>query len=147
MSRDLLCDIDGTLADLTHRRHYIAQRPKNYEAFHAAADRDTVIKPVAEIVISLHRDGWRVILCSGRPESSREMTRRWMLDNFIPFDRLYMRPNNDFRADDLIKSELLDRILADGFNPMLVIDDRMRVLRMWQARGLMVLAVNCGAEF
>lgn len=144
---DVIFDIDGTLADLTHRRHYVAQKPKNWDAFHAAADRDTVIEPVAEVARSLSQSGWRVILCSGRPEASRRVTGRWLMDNFLPPGPLYMRPDNDFRADDIVKSELLDRIYADGFKPTLVVDDRMRVLRMWQARGLMVLAVNCGAEF
>ncbi len=50
-----------------------------------------------------------------------------------------MRPEKDYRDDGTIKAELLDKILADGWEPWLVVEDRQRVVDMWRARGLTCL--------
>jgi hypothetical protein len=57
----------------------------------------------------------------------------------VPNHALYMRPARDSRDDGIVKSELLDRIIADGYEPWLAIDDRDRVVEMWRARGLTCL--------
>ena len=151
---DILCDIDGTIADLSHRRHWIASKPKNYKAFFGSVSLDTPIKPVIETVKRLHRGGATIIFCSGRPERTRDDTITW-LRTHIPclvgqmephnfLSPLYMRKDHDFRADDIVKSELLDRIYADGHNPIIAFDDRQRVVNMWRARGIVCAQVAEG---
>ena len=149
---DIIVDIDGTLADLTHRLHFIRSpgMKKDWPAFFDACSGDKPIKPVIEMVHSLRvglptaaRLVNRLIFCSGRPERTREATTAWLLNqNLIarlPANKdahghpLYMRKDDDFREDSIIKRELLDRIRADGFNPTLAIDDRKRVVDMWRS--------------
>lgn len=139
----VIFDIDGTLADLTHRRHYVQTKPANWEAFRLAADRDTLIEPVAVAQRALLQTN-NMILCTGRMEKERELTERWLLRHDIFFDRLYMRATNDTRPDFVIKEELLDRILADGFKPVLAFDDRKQVVDMWRRRGLICAQVAEG---
>jgi hypothetical protein len=147
---DAIFDLDGTLADLTHRLPYIKTKPKNWPAFMRAIDRDTVIEPIAMIA-----RGWamgnRVIICSGRSEDTREATEAWLTKHvwgqWSKHAALYMRKTGDYRPDDIVKSELLDQILSDGYKPVLVIDDRLRVIEMYKRRGLLVLAVNGGGDF
>lgn len=138
---DVIFDLDGTLADLTHRRHFVTTKPKNWPAFFAAADQDTCIEPIAKVArgfILAHR----VLICSGRPDDMRDMTEKWLTkhiwgaNGFTKHDGLYMRKTGDYRADDIVKSELLDQILVDGFHPELAFDDRDRVVKMWRARGI-----------
>jgi hypothetical protein len=50
-----------------------------------------------------------------------------------------MRPARDYRSDDIVKGEILDHMLADGFNPTMAIDDRQQVVDMFRSRGLRVL--------
>ena len=38
----IVFDIDGTLANVEHRRQFVASKPKNWAAWNAAMDRDTV---------------------------------------------------------------------------------------------------------
>lgn len=141
---DVIFDIDGTLADCEHRRHFVTTRPKNWEAFHLAADRDTVIEPVAATMRLFLRNASRVVCCSGRMETYRDITERWLLRNALHPHAIYMRAANDTRPDDVIKEELLERILADGFRPTLVFDDRQRVVDMWRRRGLICAQVAEG---
>ena len=147
---DVIFDIDGTIADLTHRLHYVTTKPKNWPAFNKAISSDVPIWQVIEILFSLKNDGRRIILCSGRSEDSRQDTIDWLIDYGIwdKVDSLYMRKSKDYRADNIIKEELLDQILIDGFVPMLVFDDRKRVVDMWRRRGLFVFDCNqSGKDF
>lgn len=141
---DIIFDIDGTLADITHRRHHVATKPKNWPAFQKAAHLDTPHEPVAVIARSLGTLAHRIILCSGRGEQERPVTEAFLEKYQIPYRALYMRAEGDYRHDDIIKGELLDRILADGYRPEFVFDDRTRVVKMWRERGLMCAQVNEG---
>lgn len=144
---DVIFDLDGTLADLTHRRHFVASKPKNWKAFFSGLDRDTVIEPVAMVARGF-AVGNRVIICSGRPDDLRDVTEKWLRKhvwgNGLPIAPVYMRKAGDFRADDIVKSELLDQILADGYRPEFVFDDRARVVKMWRTRGLLCAQVAEG---
>lgn len=142
---DVIFDIDGTLADITHRRHFVATKPKNWPAFQAGAHLDKCVEPLAVVARNLKNKGLhRIILCSGRGEQERPVTEAWLDKHQIPYDRLYMRTEKDYRADDIIKEELLDRMIADGYRPELVFDDRDRVVKMWRRRKIVCAQVAEG---
>lgn len=143
---DVIFDLDGTLADLTHRRHHVENKPKNWKAFFAETHKDAVIEPVA-VMARLCTFGNRVIICSGRPDHLRTVTEEWLAKMWgcaTGHAGLYMRRGGDYRADDIVKEELLDQIIADGFKPVLAFDDRKRVVDMWRRRGLICAQVAEG---
>ena len=142
---DVIVDLDGTLADCTHRLHHIRERRrKNWDAFFAGCHLDEPNAVVVALVQALQRDH-RLIFCSGRPERTRRATEKWLDDHLgIRAPALYMRADNDRRADDIVKRELLARIREDGFEPVLAIDDRKRVVDMWRSEGLVCAQVAEG---
>lgn len=142
---DVIVDLDGTLADCTHRLHHIRGRGrKNRDAFFAGCHLDRPNDVVVALVHALVKEH-RVIYCSGRPERTRRATEQWLADHVgIAAPRLYMRGDHDRRADDIVKRELLHRIRADGFDPRLAIDDRSRVVQMWRSEGLVCAQVAEG---
>jgi len=143
--RAILCDIDGTLANTNHRKHYLECSPKNWDGWNEAAGKDTPHKDVALVVSAVkHEFCAKLILCTGRHESLRELTLDWLERYDIYFDELYMRVDNDFRPGLIIKQELLARICADGFKPIMVFDDRDVVVAMWRAAGLRCFQVAPG---
>jgi hypothetical protein len=144
---DFLCDIDGTIAEIEHRRHWVRCKPRNWPAFEKNMHLDTLIEPVAAVIRALHSHGNRIIMCSARGEQSRKVTEEWLQNNNICYEDLYMRPLKDSRDDQLVKKEMLDRIRNDGYNPVAVIDDRPKVVRMWRKQGLFVFDVGNGIEF
>lgn len=139
MPKAVLFDIDGTLADLSHRLHHINRHPVNWDAFFAAVGDDAVIEPVRELAQALHGAGYRIILVSGRTDKVRDLTIGWLEAHAIPFDGLHMRREGDYRQDFIVKSELLDVILAEGHEILCVVDDRPSVVNMWRERGLTCL--------
>lgn len=135
----VIFDIDGTLADISHRRHHVENRPKNWKAFNAAMHMDKPNEPIVRLAGMFVKQGVPIVACSGREEIYKAQTSIWLLENNVWHQGLYMRKEKDYRADDIVKSELLDQILADGWQPWLVVDDRSRVVEMWRARGLTCL--------
>ena len=129
-------DIDGTLANGLHRTHHLEKRPKDWDAFFAEQNKDGLYVHVANVARALHRGGHRIVICTGRPENYREVTMNWLHLRAVPYEALYMRPAGDFRDDDIIKIEMLARIRADGYVPVMVFDDRDRVVRAWRAAGI-----------
>jgi len=50
---NIIFDIDGTLADCTHRLHFIQGETKDWEAFFAAAKYDRAINEMINFCITL----------------------------------------------------------------------------------------------
>ena len=65
----------------------------------------------------------------------RQETEVWLKDHRL-VGPLYMRAKHDKRADYIVKGELRDRILADGWEPIMAFDDRDQVVKMWRERGV-----------
>jgi len=105
---------------------------------------DSYHKDVIQFVRVAKRFDIRVIICTGREETEREVTESWLDDGGIDYDGLYMRKKKDYRGDDVIKRELLAEIRADGYEPVLVFDDRNRVVDMWRAEGIRCFQVAPG---
>lgn len=137
--RAIICDLDGTLTDTSHRLHYVQGPKKDWDAFFDGIPDDPIVGPVADIVDMYAADGAAILLCSGRPEKCREKTQEWLNKNDVEYTRLYMRPDDDRRPDHIVKSQILDGILADGYEPIFVLDDRASVVNMWRERGLTCL--------
>jgi phosphoglycolate phosphatase-like HAD superfamily hydrolase len=136
-------DLDGTLADSSHRMHWVSSKPKNWPACDAAIPQDTVHTDIAWLLDYLPSDT-RIILCTGRSENVREVTEQWLRANDIEYNALYMRSISDYRQDSIVKVELLKQITHDYGRPYLWFDDRQQVVDALRAEGIRVLQVAPG---
>lgn len=140
MSEAAIFDIDGTLANIDHRLHYLyGGSPDRWDAFFGAMDDDTIVEPVRDLLLCVRAAGKPVVLCSGRPDNYRAVTEAWLTRNGVEYDALYMRPEGDTRADHIMKAHLLRGMREDGYEPFIVIDDRQSVVDMWRENGLTCL--------
>lgn len=135
-TRCYLFDIDGTLADLSHRLHFIEKTPKDWDSFFDACHADAPIAHICRLARILSRASQKVVFVSGRSDQCRAATELWLADNGLRGLPLYMRTAGDHRADHIVKGELLDRLRADGFDPEMAFDDRKQVVDMWRERGV-----------
>ena len=144
-TKAVLFDIDGTLADIEHRRSFLEQDEPDWKAFNAAMGDDTPNAPVVSLYKTLWEAGaYTLILVTGRNERSRKLTEQWLAWNEIPFDRMLMRADKDYRADHIIKEEILDQLLAEGLEIEFTVDDRQQVVDMWRRRGITCLQCDVG---
>jgi predicted kinase len=142
----IIFDIDGTLANVSHRLHHLddqtIDRAEQWKRFFAAQSDDTCHDAVAEIARAFARTDTMIVVVSARPETHAQDTKNWLLAIAgITFDRLYMREEGDFRPDHQVKADILQQILDDGIEPFLVIDDRPEVVEMWRSHGITTLAM------
>ena len=133
--RDLvLVDMDGTLADVSHRLHWVrGAKKKNWKKFFNEMSKDPPNPVVLEWVQNLVPE-YRIVIVSGRPEDYRQATTDWLRRYKVPFSGLYMRRAGDRRPDHIVKRELLEEIGED--HVAFVIDDRNSVCDMWRGSGL-----------
>ena len=127
MTKVIVFDIDGTLANIEHRRSFVATKPKNWKAFTAGIPNDTPHEDIVTLSSMLVSCGNTLLLCSGRGEEQRVVTVDQMNEFGVLYSKLYMRPAKDHRPDDIIKVELLQQIREEFGNPWLWFDDRTRI--------------------
>ncbi len=143
---DVIFDVDGTLMDIEHRRHFVTQRPKDFDAFRdpEVVMQDTPNKEIFALAKALKDAGNRIIVSTGRNKRQRATTLKQLMMNGLVFDAMYMRGDTDFRPDDELKKGFLIKMKEDGFNPVMAVDDRQQVVDMFRAEGLRVLQVDKG---
>lgn len=139
MTESVIIDLDGTLADLTHRLHHIKDGRRDWDGFFAAMAEDAPVPNIVRLAQTLADADNEIIICSGRPEAYRHVIVAWLDRHKIPLHAMYLREDGDYRPDQIVKKEMLESIRAKGWEPWIVVDDRQRVVDMWRANGLTVL--------
>lgn len=151
----VLCDIDGTIADIKHRLHFV-QKPadagddwkKDWKGFFRFMEDDLVREEVRKILIQFYNEGKTVIFMSARPEMYKDITLRWLQEHFLTFAwTVIMRKNGDKRPDTDVKKQMFEEHFPDKKCIHVVIDDRPAIIRLWESMELPVLDVGEGIEF
>jgi hypothetical protein len=140
-------DLDGTLADLTHRRHFVdgTDGRKDWDAFHRACVNDAPIWPVLQTMERLRESCAECWIVSGRSDMVRSETEAWLRQYGCKPDRLLMRKAGDYTPDDVLKeSWLASWSPADRWRIAAVFDDRDRVVAMWRRHGFQCFQVAPG---
>ena len=144
---DIIFDVDGTLMNIKHRRHHVEHplnKDNDWKAFRAATVNDTPNEDIFDMAKMLHAAGHRILIATARDLTEKAITIKQLMGAGLVFDQIYMRPEKDNRSDSELKSEILDKMIEDGYNPTMVFDDRDQVVSMWRAKGLRVFQVAPG---
>ncbi len=134
----IIVDLDGTLADSSHRRPYSATDDEIMS--------DSLIQHVANVVHFHRYFDHEVIYVTARGNEPNEIpaTLKWLrMENMWEDNgsyHLFSRAVGDNRDDVIVKLEIFNESIRDKYNVRLVLDDRPKVVRMWTALGLPVLA-------
>ena len=57
---DIIFDIDGTLMDISHRKKFVEQRPKDWDKFREGTKDDVPNLDVFAIAIALQKQGHNI---------------------------------------------------------------------------------------
>ncbi len=126
-------DVDGVVADVRHRVGHLERRPRDWDAFFAAAADDPPLPAGITRVLALAADH-DIVWLTGRPEHLRETTLAWFARHELPSGRLIMRRGHDRRPARIVKRGELRRI-ASGRSVAIVIDDDPSVVSALTADG------------
>lgn len=138
----IVFDLDGTLALIDHRRHFVAERPKRWKLFFEACTDDAPYWPVINTLKAFLAEGThRIEIWSGRSDQVRPQTEAWLTRFGLGDIPLKMRHEGDFTPDDQLKEQWL---LAEAMKPDLIFDDRDKVVAMWRRHGIACAQVAPG---
>ena len=140
----IIVDIDETLANTGHRVHFVKQKPRDWDSYYAGMDEVNLW--CREIVMAMFCRRKKILFVTGRPEKYRLTTIDWIkssaFNGISPGPatwELLMRPDDDFRPDNVLKKEIWEREIKDKYDVLFVIEDRLRVVQMWRSIGLTCL--------
>lgn len=130
----IIVDIDNTLS-LSNDRFNKATKENGKIDWNIAFNDEYMIldKPnisMIEISNNFKDKGYEVIILTGRPESTRNVTEKW-LDKFnIQYDKLYMRNREDhFMKADLFKKKIYETYIKEDV--ICAFDDEQSIIDMW----------------
>ncbi len=136
-------DLDGTLANIGHRVHFLKSTPKRWPEFFAACVDDEPNWPVFLALGAHIAAGHKVEIWSARNDSVRPQTEAWLSTHNIRPSRLTrMRADGDRTLDTELKMRWLAELRESGIEPTAVYDDRTRVVEAWRAAGVHCFQVN-----
>ena len=144
-ARAFIFDIDGVLADASHRVHFIKQDPPDWDSFFKDIDKYMPIKAGVDMVYFLYRFG-KILFVTGRQEKHRKETIDWLAYNlgygspesqksFIN-EHLYMRRTGDFRPDYIVKEEIYKSHIEPFYEINCAFEDRKQCVDMWRKLGI-----------
>ena len=171
MKNTVIFDLDGTLAIIDKRRIKAGKTKDgkitgkmDWDVFF---DPLNVLKldepnpPVIKMAQLFKKEGFKIVIFSGRNDRSFFTTKLWLEQRDVPFDLLVMRPDKfksdswpiafgnpatkdmRFMPDEILKKKMLDTFV-DIDDVFLVVDDRNKVVKMWRDLGLNVFQVANG---
>lgn len=149
----LICDLDGTVANLDHRLGFVKDGAKNWDAFFKTVGQDKPINDIIDLVLETSANMYLdIVFCTGRPDICREDTIKWIEEHMALREgddyKLLMRPSEGsdrYAKDCKIKQDMLEVLRAEyGKDPKYVFDDRDQVVEMWRSNGVRVLQVANG---
>lgn len=144
-------DLDGTLCNSTERAEkYLSGEEKDWDGFYRDVDKDGEISSVVSVAVALFKAGWDILFVTGRPESCREKTLKWirehMPDEIANTEHLFMRSAEDgFRADYVTKTRNYRNNIEGKWWIGGVFEDRDQCVRAWRDLGLQCYQVDYGA--
>lgn len=138
----IISDLDGTLALIEHRRHFIRNGRKDWDSFFAACVDDEPNWPVIQTILSLAENpANKIEIWSGRSDIVRRQTEDWLNNIGLGHLSLTMRSDGDYTPDDQLKEQWL---LRAPQKPDLIFDDRDKVVSMWRSHGIVCAQVAPG---
>ena len=139
-------DMDGTLADVTHRRGLVEGPSKDWEAFFTQCDQDRPNRPVIEMsqMLGMSCD---IHVVTARRQKEAGVTEKWLQNYSVPYTALWvLRPDegdDKYTPDVELKQRWLDQF--EGKRRIAyVFDDRDKVVAMWRRNGLTCFQVAEG---
>lgn len=146
----LVLDLDGTMADNTHRQHLLPTGEGNHTSewvtFNMACGQDAVIECTRDVFYALLRFAKKVAVVTGRSEVARIPTEHWLMLNAIPYDELIMRPDDDHRKAVYYKRDVFKK-LGIGAGDF-VFEDDPTIIEMVKTEfncGMFIVNSKCAA--
>jgi hypothetical protein len=135
----VIIDIDDTLALNTHRYQISLDVYGNlnwdtlYKFENVISDIPNI--PMTDLVKNYKKDGYKIVIFTGRPEAIRDSTEFWLKRYEIPYDSLHMRsPEDHYISDVILKRKMYETHIDDEV--FCAFDDMDSIIQLWVSMGI-----------
>ena len=135
----VIIDIDNTLC-ISNERFIIAKKENgkiDWDIAHSVEliKNDKPFYPMIDLAKKYKKDGFEVIILTGRPESIESVTKEWLKKYEIEYDQLIMRNRSSyFLKASVYKKKVYETIIkSDVF---CAYDDDEEIIQMWNSVGI-----------
>lgn len=137
----IIVDIDGTLSCDSWRRQAYDHPKRDWDEINAMCKYDKPNLWCKELVRSMSEAGYQIIFLTARNSKARDITESWLNDNLDSLHNsvLMMRPENDFRADYIIKEMIYRKEIEPHYEVLFCVEDKQSVTDMWRKIGVVCL--------
>lgn len=151
--KNIICDLDGTIALDHHRNHFLHQEgctgpgcgcKRDWDGYYAACEGDFPNWPVIDLLRLFWEDGYKIHIISGRVERTLEVTSKWLRNHAVPHTSLHLRPEGVFTQDNLLKIVRAKSLGLEPDNVIFCLEDRQRVVDAWREYGYTCFQVAPG---
>lgn len=145
-----IIDIDGTLADLSHREHFVDREYPDWDSFFSPDEvsKDKPIPKTKEGLEAIITASDEAYFLTGRPEHLRAVTMDWLEQYYgisVDNEILFMRPEGDERKSTLFKKDIIEQKFKTA-KDLWFIDDEAGNLEMFSNYGNILKAPEIWAE-
>lgn len=123
----VIFDLDNTILYQTNRS------PLNWSDLSG----DKLIPAMDMLLESLYLD-YKIFLVTGRPESCRENTEKWLFDNDIPYTNLFLKQDNPMSKAVVHKEKVLLELL-EKYDIILAFEDDTKCCEMYVRNNIITL--------
>lgn len=143
MREALICDLDDTLTDPSHRQALAQQ--KKWKEFYSRCGDDPVNHWCLRILdaMNIANPSLSFFFVTGRPSYVEPQTELWLKNN-LPASiwsnaNLFTRPDKFEGETPFFKQHVYDNHIKDKYRVLFVLDDDQKVVDMYRSLGLTTL--------
>jgi len=122
LKKSIIVDIDKTLSIPIDRDIYDINKSQN----------DIPNNYVIDLLKLDSFSSFDILILTGREEKFRIITEKFLKNNEIKFEELFMRENKDYRLNHLIKKEIIIKKIKPKWDIYFAIDDDPKVIEMYK---------------
>ena len=150
MEKIIIFDLDGVLANIEHRKHFIKNKPKNFRLFNEECNKDLPIYENLNLFNKYLKYGYECRIWSGRSNGVRQKTIDW-LSLYLNLTKeeinkiLLLRPTSVFISSDQLKLAYYNKCSQEvKDNIELAIDDDPKNIKMYKNIGIKTMFIDNG---
>jgi hypothetical protein len=128
----IICDLDGTLCQMSDRTIYDSDKAINDKPIRAVVD-----------ILNRYKD-MDIIIVTAREIKDENVTQKWLKDNNIHYTKVIFKNSSMDKSytDDVFKKDCYEKYIHDRYDVLFVLEDRTPCVNMWRYIGLTCLQVN-----
>ena len=147
----IICDVDNTIIDITHRYHLLKGKDTDWNAFldEKLIRQDTPIQDTIDVIKALNTR-YPILFVTGRNSGIEKITREQIevfcdlkpaedLIKAYPYQGyyLFMRDDSDRETPDAaIKKDIYCRFIEPNYKIIAAFDDRPVIVDLWRSLGI-----------